>query len=402
MLFLESNRNKRFVVLYGGASSSKSWQLAAYLLLNKFLVESNIGILILRKTKPAVRSSCYDLILSWLNKFQMRYNENKSLWRIYGPHNNFIAFDGLDDVEKKKSIEGINYIWVEEATEITHKEFIQLNLRCRARNYNGINQLFLTFNPVDPIENEWLKRFTENPPEDMAVMQFTYKDNPFLGIEERKQIEELIEVDEEFAAIYNHGEWAVPKNRIYTNWKLIDKMPEEFEEHVWGLDFGYSSNPAALIEIRTRGGNEIYEKEHIYQSKLTNDDLIVMLKDKMETTNDLIIADSAEPKSIQEIRNAGYNIQPCEKGPDSVRHGINLIRSLKVFITRDSQNLIAEKKTYKWKEDKVGNPTSEPVKFKDHLLDAERYAVQKIKGRVKAGISYLDIIGTDIDEDDEW
>ena len=133
--------------------------------------------------------------------------------------------------------------------------------------------------------------------------------------------------------------------------------------------------------------------EGVYLPKLVEEEKSrgLEIKGIVADRDDMIIADSAEPKSIQEIRGAGFNIHACQKGADSIRNGINTVRSLRVHITKDSTNLIKEKRSYKWKEDKDGNVLDQPVKFHDHLMDAERYAIQKVRGLVEAGVSFLDM-----------
>jgi phage terminase large subunit len=404
--------------MYGGASSSKSHTMAQYLILEKAYKEKHIGILVVRKTRPAVHTSCWPLIHSWLNTMELPYTENKADLTINTPTGNFFMFDGLDNIFKKKSIEGINYIWIEEAAGLYHdaiitkREFLHLDIICRAQNINGINQLFSSFNPVDPVGNEWLVLRTEgrDPSKDKsAVLQVTHWDNPFLPDEEHDRIEALADEDEEYDKIYRQGMWATPTNLIYSNWDTIGEMPERYDDTAWGLDFGYSSNPVALIEVKF-AGNELYEKEHIYQTGLTNPQLIEKLNDIISNRNQMIVADCAEPKSIQEIKNAGFNIHPCKKGPDSIRHGINTVKRFKVHIINSSVNLIKEKQGYKWKVDRDENPLPEPVKFKDHLMDAERYVVQKVKGKIKAGImtvepDEVDKTGPDYDpfeDEDLW
>ena len=392
--WLKANRNERFLYIYGGASSSKSHTVAQYLILEKAYKEKNIGILVVRKTRPAVHTSCWPLIRNWLNKMELPYTDNKSDLILRMPNGNFFMFDGLDNIFKKKSIEGINYIWIEEAAGkyhdaiITKKEFLLLDIICRAPNENGINQIFSSFNPVDPVGNKWLFVKTEKKVKEIggsAFLKVNHGDNPFLQQAEHDRIEALADEDEEYNKIYRLGLWATPTNLIYSKWDVVEELPEQYDDIAWGLDFGYSSNPAALVEIRFCG-NDLYEKEHIYETNLTNPQLITKMNEIIENKNQIVVADCAEPKSITEIRNEGFNIFPCKKGPDSVRHGINTVKRFKVHILSSSENLITEKQGYKWKVDRDEIPLTEPVKFNDHLMDAERYLIQHIKGKVRAGI----------------
>ncbi|MCK9519368.1 MAG: PBSX family phage terminase large subunit [Dehalococcoidia bacterium] len=372
--FLQKYNHIRNKLLYGGAGSAKSWSVAQYLLLEKFYKLQNIGILVVRKTLPALKSSAYELMLAQIKKYKLPHELNKSDLRITF-NDNFILFRGLDDVEKIKSIEGVNYVWVEEATEISQFDWLQLSLRARANNPNAgeINQLFASFNPVD--ETSFLKPLTECPKRNMAVCHTTFRDNPFLSREERAVIEDLINHDVTYDAIYNKGLWASPGNVVYTNWKVTTNWPKRFQYTTYGIDFGYNA-PSALIEINLLD-NVIYERELLYKSKLTNTDLIEQLKILIPPRNRgcVIVADSAEPDRIEEIYKAGFNIHPAVKGRNSIKDGIDKVKRWDIRIHYESPNLIAEKRSYKWKQDKNGIILDEVVPFKDHLMDAERYAI---------------------------
>ena len=393
--FLQANRDKRFIYLFGGASSSKSETMGQYLVIDKIGKEKNIGILIIRQTRPSVKTSCWPVVHRWLDEAEIPYEENKVDMRIVAPNGNFIQFEGLDNIFKKKSMVGINYVWVEEMAGIgyeaamTEREFRHLDISiCRANNKNGINQIFCTFNTIDPIGNEWIKKRADGEDADKDIsarLRINHEDNPFLPSAEHARIEALMGQDPEYDKIYRQGLWATPTNLIYSNWDTVLEMPAKYDIIVWGLDFGYSGNETALVELRFIG-DEVWEKEHIYQTHLTNPQLIQQLKMVMPNQYDEIVADSAEPKSIQEIRNAGFNIHPAKKGPDSVRHGINTVKALRCHVVADSVNLIKEKRGYKWKLDKDDRPLPSPLEFNNHLMDAERYAIQKVKGKVKAGL----------------
>jgi len=372
--FLLKNKAVRTIISYGGAGSGKSWSVAQHLLLEKFYKEKNIGILVIRATLPALRSSAFALILSILDTYKLPYILNKTEMRIRFPDsNNFILFRGLDDVEKVKSIEGINYVWIEEATEITKLEYLQLNIRARAQNDNPgcFNQIYLSFNPVDV--RSFLKPMTSNPPPDCAVLHSTYEDNVFLSAEDRKLLDSLVKHDRTYYLIYRKGEWAAPGNIIYTNWRVIHKWPKRYDNVGYGLDFGYNA-PTALIEI-LEYDTIVYERELIYERKLTNGQLIDRLKTLIppQYRARKIVADCAEPARIEEIFNAGFNVHPCIKGRDSVKVGIDRVKRRDIRILASSTNIVAEKQTYKWKEDKFGETLDEVVPFKDHLMDAERY-----------------------------
>jgi len=371
--FLKRTKTRKKLCV-GGAGSSKSWTIAQYLLFEKFYKEQNIRILVVRKTLPSLRKSCWQLFLDLISKYHLPAKRNKvEMTLTYG--SNMIIFASLDDIEKIKSIEGINYIWIEEATEITLKEYMQLGLRPRApnNNFGASNHMIASFNPID--YRSFLRPLVKNPPNDTSVNHSTYKDNPFLPRDNAEEIENLITQDKTYHTIYAKGEWASPGNIIYTNWKVIPTMPSDayFTRIGYGLDFGYNL-PTALIKIGVKE-DRAFEQELLYARHMTNAELIVKLKSLIPPLYRMrpMFADAAEPARIKDIFDAGFNIYGCTKGPGSVKNGIDRVKTLKVFITADSTNLKEEKESYKWKEDKYGNVLDEPVEFDDHLMDAERY-----------------------------
>jgi phage terminase large subunit len=185
------------------------------------------------------------------------------------------------------------------------------------------------------------------------------------------EIERIKEQDEAYWKIYGLGERAAHGNTIYLNWDLCDILPDG--ETFYGLDFGYN-DPSALIRVTVRDG-ELYEHEVVYETRLTNSELIERLKAGIENKSAPIYCDGAEPDRIMEICQAGFNAIPADKGKESVRNSIDTVKRYKVHIQKDSSNLIREKRNWKWREDKNGKPLDEPVGINDHAMAAERYAI---------------------------
>lgn len=363
--FLE-NENSEILLLYGGAGSGKSYSTAIWLL-EKALKERNKRFLITRKTLPSLKVSCLQLFRELLSKHNLSYEFNKSELEMV-INTNQILFKSLDNADKIKSAE-FNYIWAEETTELTHQDYLQLRLRLRRKNDLN-NQIITTFNPIDQFH--WLKTKVLDR-EKVSSFQSNYKMNPFLSREYIEQLEGLAEVDENYYRIYALGEWGVLKNLIYSNWDTVTVLPEDYDEIIYGLDFGYI-NPTVLVEIRLKE-NEAWVQELIYQSRLTNSDLIELLKMKVDK-NAQIYADSSEPQRIDEIYKAGFNIYPANK---DIKFGINKVKEYKLHILEDSTNTIKEIRSYKWREDKEGRILEEPVKFNDHAMDAMRYALASLR-----------------------
>ena len=380
-LFLDSNQNKRYLVMYGGGSSGKSKGISWYLSLFKFCNQIHNGILCVRKTVPEVKNSCFKAVRGWLDEYGIDYNVNLTERIITHPlSKSYFQFVGLDDIEKIKSIEGINIAWIEEATEIKEEEFLRLDIDCRAKNHNpgAINQLYLSFNPIDPVKNAYLKRMTDTgDTEDTAVCHCTWRDNDYLTDREIKVLTRLPLIDATYDKIYNKGEWATPENIIYSNWDIVESIDWERCKNIgYGLDFGYN-NPTALVKIGIYDKIHAYIEEKIYKTELTNTDLIELMKQVIPENERHfpIYADSAEPKTIEEIRRAGFNIHPCIKGPDSVKIGIDRVKRYKLHIFLDSESILTEIKSYKWMENKEKQVLDKPLEYNDHAMDAIRYYI---------------------------
>ena len=374
--FFQNNQDKRVLAIYGGAGSGKSVATAQEII-RLFLTHPNCRILIVRKTLPALRITAYRLVLDILQSFGLKFYLNKSEL-VARFNNNEILFKGLDDPEKIKSYEA-NYVWVEEATEISKEDFLQLNLRMRRANRAGINQMFLTFNPID--QYHWLiTDIVQGNREDVAIHHSTYKDNiRFLSPEYISELENLINQDQNYYRIYALGEPGVLENVIYTNYEITDTWPKG-GDLFYGLDFGFN-NPTALVEVCVYD-SLVYIRELLYKSGLTNADLISILREILPD-GALIYADAAEPARIHEIRSAGFNIKPADK---SVLDGIDAVKRHRLFIHQDSQNLIAEIRGYSYRTDKDGRVLEDPVKFRDHCMDALRYAIHSHMKSLNSGV----------------
>lgn len=366
--FLQECRKQKEIVVYGGAGSGKSYTVAQFLIIEKLLSNRNKRLLVTRKYNPSLKVTTWQLVHEILNKLEIPYMENKTEQVLQLPRRNEIYFRGLDDAEKIKSSE-FNYIWMEEATEFDYEDYLQLKLRLR-RATNSVNQMFLTFNPVAG----WTqKQFFEQENDDVAILHTTYVDNPFLDSEYTKMLELLKEQDKAYYQIYTLGEYAKLKNKVYNNYVIVKDVPAKFDEIVYGLDFGYN-NPTACLKVGIKD-DDIYILDELYETHLTNEDLIEKLKDFIDNRYDEIYSDT-EPDRIKEIERAGFNIRAAKKAKQKVANGIDLLKRKKIYIHEDCINTIDEIKNYKYKEDSKGNILDEPVKFKDHAMDAMRYACE--------------------------
>lgn len=355
---------KRINVIVGGAGSSKSYSIAQHIILNILCKQKDKCILILRKTLPALKLTAYKLIIDLLIEYQIPYSLNKTDL-VLKVNSNEIYFRSLDDPEKVKSAE-FNYIWIEEATDITIDDYRQLKLRLR-RKTDLINQMFLSLNPISALH--WIKTEVVDK-EDIGLDRSTYKDNPFLSPEYIAEIESLKEQDLNYYKIYALGEWGVLENIIYSNWSVTD-IPEKVDFVTYGLDWGFNS-PSSLVELNWTD-TKFIAKELFYGGGLTQDELLAKAKllipeDKRRSE---LYIDSAEPALIESFYRAGFNAQLSKK---DVNDGINYVKTHFKGVTKESTNIIKELGSYSWKKDKNGNVIDEPVKFNDHSMDAIRYA----------------------------
>jgi len=379
--------NTDIVVNRGGTRSSKTYSLCQ-LMCFKLISEPNKRIIIARKTFPSLRHSVLkDMItmLKQLGIYDLGHHNKSEHTFTYNYTQSQLIFLSVDDAHKVRGLES-NYVWLNEADAFTFEDFNQLYLRLsRKSEDNKMNQIYLDFNPSDMYC--WIKTQIEDKGR-AKIIQSNYTDNTFLDVKTVQRIEYMKENDPNFWRIYGMGEWGEIKGLIYNNWEAVNDLPLQYDWRFMGLDFGFTNDPSALIEIR-KEGQYIYVNELIYETGLTNLDLI----DKMVgigITNVTIYADSAEPKSIAEInkqsmaRAAKIRLVPTTKGRDSVKHGINIVQQQKLKITNNSHNLQKEIRNYKWQE-KNGELINAPINAQgDHALDALRYAITGAIGMRKS------------------
>lgn len=303
-----------------------------------------------------------------------------------------ILFAGLDDAEKIKSITPQNgvleRIFIEEATEIKRDAYMQLKKRLRGRSQKS-KHIYMAFNPI--IRSHWLykdffggwqdsKNVYED--DDKLIVKTTYKDNMFLTNEDRKLLED--ETDPYFYNVYSLGNWGVLGNVIFRNWHvedLSDRIPQ-FDNIYCGMDFGYSSDPNALIKIHYDSARDtLYVFDEWYQAGMSDRELLDVSKEMFG--NEYVTCDSAEPKTIDYLAMNGINSIPSAKGKDSINRGIRWLQSKTIIIDVRCQNFKNEMEQYHWREDKNGIAMAKPVDANNHLIDALRYATESLQDDVK-------------------
>lgn len=362
--------NKRFIINQGGSRSSKTYSLCQ-LFIAHAMSEPNERISIVRKTLPALRNTVMVDFFEILQEHNI-YNKiahNKTNNTYTFDNGSQVAFFSTDDEQKLRGRKH-SIVWANEANELLHEEFMQLNMRCEGK-------FFVDFNPSE--NSSWIY---DLPKEESITIKSTYRDNPFLPQSIINQIEDLKRTDEALYQIYALGERATSKSNIYSNWTFVKQRPERFQEYVYGLDFGYN-HPTALIKVYWHE-KDIYIEPVIYESYLTTSDLIERFKELDISTIKDIKADYARPEIIHELVLAGYNVTNASK---EVKEGINNVKTFKVYC-QDEDYLKREYENYMWK--KVRDTiTDEPVKLHDDAMDAIRYAVKHIKTEYYSDNGYL-------------
>lgn len=378
----------RYLLLYGGAGSGKS-VFCTQKILYRMLTEPNHRFLVVRKVARTLRNSVFSLLRDTTSDWGLAslFKINKSDMEIVCANGNNIIFAGLDDVEKLKSIAGVTGIWVEEASELTPQDFQQLDLRLRGPTKN-YKQILISFNPIS--EQNWLKGyFFDFKKQSSTIVHTTYKDNHFIDGEYSRVLEELKEQDYNYYRIYALGEWGSLGNLVYSNYVIedISTNPTSYSHVFYGMDFGYN-DPSVCVAIGVKD-QEIYVFDELYVVRKTNTEWIEEIRHRVPFEAD-IIADSAEPDRIQEFFKAGFRkIRPANKKKNSVKAGVDFLRSCRIHIAPHCTETIKEIRAYKYKEDKDGNVLDEPMPFNDHCMDALRYGVQlirKARPRVKVSI----------------
>lgn len=367
--------DKQYVVSYGGSGSGKSYAFADYVLFH--LLTGPARWIVARKTAAALKQSVFALLINRINYygldsfFKPRYTD----YTIASPNGDIVCV-GLDDVNKLKSIYDPTDAWMEEADQCSQGDFEEIDRRIRTVTERKKN-FFLSFNPTSAFS--WLKDYFfdhDYLSGDTLKIKTTYKDNPFLDKGYGKKIELLQRTNPSAYRVYGLGEWGILEGLVFEAWES-GALLEGARFLGYGLDFGFSNDPSALVGV-WENSDCYFLKEYIYETGLTNPDLSAAMHRAGIDPQEEIIADSAEPKSIEELYRLGWNVQPAYKGPDSIRAGIDKMKTKKIVLV-DSANLEKECATYAWAKDKEGRATGKPVDWMNHGIDAARYRINQTR-----------------------
>ena len=370
----------RVNVFYGGAGSGKSYFVMQKIILKA--LDSQRKVLIVRKVGATLKESVWSLTLELIHTGGLTpavKQINKSGLTIEFLNGSILLFKGLDDSEKIKSINGITDIVIEEATEITLDDFTQLNLRLRSKKPN--NQIHLMFNPVS--KANWVyKYFFETKPDNCVIVQTTYKDNPHLPKEYVDSLHALENKNPAYYKIYVRGEFATLDKLVFpVIHKRIISEDELTDAWFWvGMDFGYTNDPTAITwGYYNPVQNDLYITGEYDKIGMTNDVIAETLV-SLGLSKEKIVADSAEPKSITELRNLGIKrIIASVKGADSVKNGIDRMQRCNIIIDERCTKTIEEFENYTWQKDrKTGEYINQPVDSYNHHIDSIRYGIQTV------------------------
>lgn len=353
---------RRIKIIQGGTSASKTYSILA-VLINKAIIQPNLEISVVAESIPHLRRGAlrdFIKILKWTNRFDDN-QFNKSLLIYQFKNGSTFEFFSADDSSKLRGARR-DILYINECNNVTFESYNELAIRTK-------KEVYLDFNPANEF---WVhKELKDEPDSDFLIL--TYKDNEALDksivdqIEKNRLKAETSAYWANWWRVYGLGEIGMLEGVIFSNWKTIDTLPKDAKLIGIGLDFGYTNDPTAIIEIYNYNGQRILN-ELKYQTGMLNSDIAKELPKHVP-----VYADSSEPKSIDEIRRYGITIKGVTKGKDSINYGIDVMQRQDYLVTSNSVNLIKELRAYCWDTDKQGTRLNKPIDTNNHAIDALRY-----------------------------
>lgn len=357
------SKKKITIVNQGGSSSSKTYSILQVLFVlaieNPRFVITVVGQDIPNLKRGAIRDA-QNIVASSLAISSMITNWNASD-KIYHFRNGaiieFTSYDNSQDAKNGKR----NVLFINEANGIDYSVYAELDMRTSYRTYIDYN----------PNAEFWVHEKVLKMP-NVAYFISNYKHNPFISDSIRETIENLQYIDPQLWRVYGLGQTGKIEGLVF-DFRVVDSMPKYLDKEAYGLDFGFTNDPTTLVHCGLSDG-KVYVEEIIYQTGLMTNDINNLLKTYNISKNSTIFADSADPKTIQELKMYGWNIRPAEKGADSINFSINLLKNYgTINISKDSINWIKEAKAYVWQSTRNGVKTNKPIDAFNHCWDACRY-----------------------------
>ena len=369
----------RIKVIQGGSSAGKTIAILI-LLIDRCIKTPNLEVSVVSESIPHLRRGCVKDFLK-IMKDTGRFipqNYNKTLLRYEFTNGSYIEFFSADSEEKLRGGRR-QILYINECNSIHYESYLQLAIRTSG-------DIYLDYNPSSKF---WVHTEVIGQPEtDFIVLN--YKDNEGLPIEVVSMLEsnrlkaKTSTYWENWCRVYLDGEIGQIEGTIFTDFEVIDKIPEEASLIGYGIDFGFSQDPCAVVALY-KYNEDIVVDEIVYQTGLLNSELSNILKSNDVTGE--IYCESAEPKSIQELRRLGHNARPVEKGKDSVNYGIQILQQKHMLVTRRSKNLLDEFSKYMFKKNRDGGYDTTPIDAHNHACDALRYIAMMKLGARKENIA---------------
>lgn len=388
----------RYRVCKGSRASKKSKTTALWYIVN-MMKYPQANTLVVRKTFRTLKDSCFTELKWAVHRLGVDAwwdFKQSPLEATYKPTGQKIYFRGLDDPLKVTSITVdvgvLCWAWLEEAYEVMKEDDFNIldeSIRGGVPEGSGLfKQWTITFNPWN--EHHWLKkRFFDNPDSDTLALTTNYMCNEWLDAADIKVFEDMKKRNPRRYAVAGLGGWGIVDGLVYENWKeeAFDHISVAFQkEHpglisAFGLDFGYTNDPSTLFcGLLDLENKQLFVFDEMYEKGLSNKRIAEKIKE-MGYGKERITADSAEPKSIDELKTLGIRAKGAAKGKDSIKNGIQWIQDLEIIIHPRCVNFITEISNYTWDTDKFGTKLNVPIDDFNHLMDAMRYALEKhIKG----------------------
>ena len=358
---------KRIKVVRGGTSASKTFSILP-ILVDRAIKTPNLEISVVSESIPHLRRGALKDFLKIMMSLG-RYNDsqfNKSTLKYTFGNNSYIEFFSVDQPDKLRGARR-NVLYVNECNNVDFDSYYQLAIRTSG-------EIWLDYNPSSTF---WVDREIIGS-DDVDFITLTYLDNEALPetiIKEIESAKEKAKTSSYWAnwwQVYGLGQTGSLEGVCIPDWQEIDSLPEEARLLCYGMDWGYSNDPTSLIAMYKYNDGYVFD-ELVYKKGLLNSDISNTFKSL--NVNDIVYADSAEPKSIAELNSYGHSVLPVSKGRDSIVYGINLINQNKVYVTKRSKNLINELRNYIWMTDKSGMKLNKPIDAYNHAIDAMRYAI---------------------------
>jgi phage terminase large subunit len=353
---------KRVRIIQGGTSAAKTYGILSVLIARASAIHG-LEISVVAESIPHLRRGAlkdFIKLMKWMNKWHEN-QFNKSLLTYQFLNGSSFEFFSADDSSKLRGARR-DVLYINECNNVTFESYNELAIRTK-------KAIYLDFNPA----NEFWVHTELKDEQDSDFLILTYKDNEALDNSIVQQIEKnrlKAETSAYWAnwwRVYGLGEIGMLEGVIFSNWKTIDILPKEANLIGIGLDFGYTNDPTAIIEIYNYNGQRIIN-ELKYQTGMLNSDIANALPKHVP-----VYADSSEPKSIEEIKRYGITIKGVTKGKDSINYGIDVMQRNEYLVTSNSTNLIKELRAYCWDTDKQGTRLNKPIDTNNHAIDALRY-----------------------------